>query len=59
LAELRDLLPGGGEKAFTAPLRQLQSDGVLEARSEEPAASQLFAHRAGGQLIPLMAELCR
>lgn len=59
-AELRDLLPGVSEKVLTAQLRQLEADGVVQRKSKRTVPPQVTYSltRAGGQLIPLMTEMC-
>jgi DNA-binding HxlR family transcriptional regulator len=59
-AELRDLLPGVSEKVLTSQLRQLESDGVVRRRVKPTSPPQVrySLTKAGGELIPMMSDLC-
>jgi DNA-binding HxlR family transcriptional regulator len=59
-AELRDLLPGVSEKVLAGQLKQLEADGVLERKSRASVPPQVTysLSAAGGELIPLMTEMC-
>jgi len=59
-AELRDLVTGISEKVLTAQLRELESDGVVRRKIKPSSPPQVTysLSKAGGDLVPLMVELC-
>src|SRR6202035_4904694 len=59
-AELRNLVPGISEKVLTSQLQDWAAAGIVRGTSKPVVPPQVTYSltKAGGELIPLMSELC-